>query len=152
MGNLGRKHRTTLADRQTAKHALVNEAKLLLRQREPHTQVPLVSLTGLLYQHLPTHPQMSHHSVAVVQREPQVLTSALGIYELSSDKLADKPSHASRMAPYRSRMEHLDSINPATNNMSLKPTPYNLNLRQLRHYAHALSMETAPHKGVRLWL
>lgn len=45
-------------------------------------------------------------------------------------------------------MEHLDSINPATDNVSLKPTTYNLNLRQLRHYAHALSVETAPHKGV----
>ena len=49
-------------------------------------------------------------------------------------------------------MEHLDSINPAPDNMSLKPKAYNLNLRQLRHYATALSVETAPHKGVRLRL
>src|SRR6185503_8861285 len=106
--DLGRQLGAALGDGQAAEHPLVHEAELAVTEVEPHPQVALVGVPGLLHEQLTTHPQVAEEGVAVVERQPEILAAPTGRLEAAPGQGSGEPGGAAVVTAYRTGMEHGD--------------------------------------------
>jgi len=126
---------------QAPERALVDEPQLgtLVVEDDADPQVLLVRPARGGDEHLPAHPEVREHRVAVVVRaravqlEPQVLPPPPGGGDRAAGQARREVGAALEVPAHRARVGHVDPGDRAVHDMVGQPPPDDLDLGQLGH-------------------
>jgi hypothetical protein len=84
-----------------------------------------------LDQHLAAHAEVGEQGVAAVEGKPEVLPTTAGGDDAATSERGDETSRTARVTAYRTRMEHLDGGDGASDDMPFEAGPDHLDLGKL---------------------